>query len=126
MVKKAAEAANTSVTTVWRERKGNSDFAKEYAMAITIAASRLRDEVLERAFEGKPCFQYHPRTGEPLLNPVTGRSEIFRNYSDKLLIFLLRSLEPETYGCCHCRRIPKRPQKPPAPAPNREDMRRSC
>lgn len=83
----AAERADVGRATVYDHRKRDPDFAKAWDEAKEIGADALEDEAVRRAKEGtlKPVFQ-----GGELVGHV-------REYSDTLLIFLLKGAKPAKY-----------------------------
>lgn len=86
-VRHACEAADVGRSTVYEWREEDADFAAAWDAALEEAADTLEREAMRRAAEGvdKPVFQ-----GGALVGFV-------REYSDTLLIFLLKGLRPEKY-----------------------------
>lgn len=84
----AAREADVSVPTVYTWRKRNELFAAAWDWAVQEGVDRLEDEALRRAVEGtlKPVFQ-----GKELVGHV-------REYSDKLLVLLLKGRRPHVYN----------------------------
>jgi hypothetical protein len=70
-----------------------------FAEARDEAVAALETEVHRRAVHGVPRYKYY--RGKPLMwtNPETGRREHYseREYNDRLMIFLLKALDPATY-----------------------------
>lgn len=83
----AAKAANTSKTTVYQWRAEDAAFAKEWAAAYEAGGALLEHEAHRRAVEGvlKPIYHQGKKVGT------------VREYSDTLLIFLMKSRNPRLY-----------------------------
>lgn len=83
----AAERVNVERRTVYRWRDKDPTFAAALETASEVAAERLEQEARRRAVEGveKPVYQ-----GGKLVGSV-------REYSDTLLIFLLKGAMPDKY-----------------------------
>ncbi|HWQ34318.1 MAG TPA: terminase [Blastocatellia bacterium] len=86
-VSRAARAARVSRSTVYFWRDEDSDFAKAWDDAIEEGLDDLEQEARRRAFKGtkKPVYQ-----GGRLAGYV-------QEYSDTLLIFLLKGGRPKKY-----------------------------
>lgn len=83
----AAEAAGIGRRTLYDWRKADPDFVAEEAEAFEAGIDVLEDEARRRAYEGveKPVYQGGERVGK------------IREYSDTLLIFLLKGGRPDRY-----------------------------
>ena len=92
---KAAEAAEVSAMTVWREKKNNPDFAAAYDEAVTAGALLLEAEAVRRARDGVMRIKFNPKTGQPYIDPRTGGPYMEHEYSDTLLCLLLKKHFPE-------------------------------
>ena len=86
-VKGAARNAGYQRSRVYQWRIDDEDFAREWAMAQTMAADLLEEEADRRGCQGIEVPIY--RNGE-----VVGTK---LKYSDGLLIARLRALRPEVY-----------------------------
>lgn len=86
-VSKACKKTKLARSTVYEWLKTNEDFKKRYNEACKVAVAALEDEAIRRAHEGtlRPVFQGGKKVGT------------VREYSDTLLIFLLKGLAPEKY-----------------------------
>jgi hypothetical protein len=93
----AAYAETCSITSAARAAKLNrsahydwlasdEEYRKAFAKAHEQAADALEDEAVRRAHEG---------TEKPIT--VAGERELVREYSDTLLIFLLKAIRPAKY-----------------------------
>jgi hypothetical protein len=87
-VTQAAKSIRISRKTLYEWRKNDETFAKEWDDAVQDGTDALEDEAVRRALQGteKPVYQ-----GGKLVGTV-------REYSDTLLIFLLKGKRPEKYG----------------------------
>lgn len=87
-VRLAADMAETSRSSVYRWRDQDTEFEEAFELARADAADILEAEAHRRAVEGveKPVGWY---MGEP--------GGTVREYSDTLLIFLLKGARPEKY-----------------------------
>jgi hypothetical protein len=84
-VSRAADAAGIWRSTAYDEREKSPRFAADWDRALDLGTSALEDEARRRAFEGveKPIYQ-----GGSLVGQV-------QEYSDTLLIFLLKAHRPK-------------------------------
>lgn len=90
-VSRAALFAGIERSTAYDERHANPEFAAEWERALDLGTSGLEDEAKRRAFEGV--------TKE---TPIYVRGKLMHTkveteYSDTLLIFLLKAHRPEKY-----------------------------
>lgn len=90
---KAAGVSRRSHSTWLRE---DPSYAKAFATAQDMACDRLEQEAIRRAVSGVERKKFHK--GEPIIDPSTGEQYVEREYSDTMLIFLLKGLRPEKYG----------------------------
>lgn len=83
----AAKRAGLARRTAYNWRAADPAFAKGWEEAIELGAGALEDEAVRRAKDGtlKPVYQGGKKVGE------------VREYSDTLLIFLLKGCRPEKY-----------------------------
>ena len=83
----AAQAAGVARSCVYRWREANPEFAKQWDDAVEAGTDLLEQEAKRRAHKG-------------VLKPVYYRGEVvgqIREYSDTLLIFLLKGKRPKQY-----------------------------
>ena len=73
-----------------------ADYRKQFDDAQEEAADRLEEEARRRAVEGVRRLKFH--SGEAVLDPETGKPYVEHEYSDALLIFLLKGLRPEKFA----------------------------
>lgn len=86
-VTKACEIADICRDTFYRWLREDADFNKAYQAAREQAIEALEDEATRRAYEGvdRPVYQGGKQVG------------MIREYSDTLLIFLLKAHRPQKY-----------------------------
>ena len=86
-VSRACQAAKVSRDAMYEHRKTDQDFAKLWDETIEIAVEDLEQEARRRAFKGykKPVYQQGKLVG------------YVQEYSDSLLMFLLKGKKPEVY-----------------------------
>lgn len=84
---KAAKRAGIHRSVAYRERSADGEFSAAWDAAVKLGTDALEDEARRRAVEGtlKPVFQGGKRVGS------------VREYSDALLIFLLKAHKPDVY-----------------------------
>ena len=84
---RACEAIDVARLTVYRWRDADPEFARDWAHAKEVGLDALEDEGTRRAFEGydKPIVHQGVVTAT------------MKEYSDTLLIFLLKGGKPEKY-----------------------------
>lgn len=110
IVRAACEAARIDRSTVYDYRATDEVFAKDWDRALDEAADLLEEEARRRAFQGIQRLKFHNGTlikvpvpaadgtplldtnGDPVLVPY-----IEHEYSDTLMIFLLKGTRPEKY-----------------------------
>jgi hypothetical protein len=83
----ASKKSKVARRTVYDWIKDDPEFSKLYEASKAIAIEALEDEAIRRAHEGvlKPVFQSGVQVGS------------IREYSDTLLMFMLKGKKPETY-----------------------------
>lgn len=115
----AARASGLSPKHAWAHAQKFPDFDEAIQEAKRQAADRLEEEAVRRAVEGCPRKKFTSR-GEPIQEEVTNpdgtpvlvdgqkvyRQYVEREYSDRLLEFLLTGARPEKYR-------PKSDKEPP-------------
>jgi len=94
---RAAAAAEIDRRTVWRRRQADPEFAKAYQEALRVSAVSLEAEAVRRARDGLRKVKFNTKTGEPFIDPVTGGPYVEHEYSDTLLLALLKRHFPESY-----------------------------
>lgn len=109
-VTQAAQQVNMSTVSAYRLRNApdGAPFATAWDIAVQAAARRLTDIAMDRVIHGsdEPVFNRDGR--------VVGRR---CKYNDRLLMFMLRALQPDRYRHAHRQdRAPGEALPPPAPA----------
>lgn len=100
-VSATCEAVGVGRQTAYDARERDADFADLWDAAVEEAVELLEGEARRRAYEGTTAtkvFQAlieNPETGEMEMRTV--RQEAVREYSDTLLIFLLKAHKPKMY-----------------------------
>lgn len=92
----SCKAAKMVRSVVYKERADNADFKKDWDNALEQAADILEFEARRRAYEGLVRKKFTGK-GEAVIDPATGKQYIEREYSDTLLIFLLKGINPEKF-----------------------------
>lgn len=85
----AARAAGVGRSTAYLWRQSDPDFAAKWDEAVADGIDLLEEEVRRRAVDGvneRPIYHRGVQVGE------------IKDYSDKLLIFLLKTRRPEVYA----------------------------
>lgn len=87
IVRDAAAAAKINRSTAYARRKDDAEFADQWASAIEDAADRMESEAVRRAVVGvrKPVYYKGTRVG------------YVQEYSDGLLMFLLKGIRPHKF-----------------------------
>jgi hypothetical protein len=94
---RAAELAGVKERRrVYDWKADDLEFAAAYAEAEQEAVERLEDAARHRATEGLLRKKF-TKSGEPIIDPETGAQYVERQYSDTLLIVLLKAHAPEKY-----------------------------
>lgn len=91
----ASAVAGINPKTQRRWREASKKFASEFEIALGSGSAAIATEALRRATVGVERPQFYQ--GRPVIDPKTGEQIVFREYSDTLLMFLLKSREPATY-----------------------------
>ncbi len=92
----AAQKAQCGRTMHYEWLKKDPDYPALYADAMEQAADRLEQEALRRAVVGLRRLKFG-KDGVPLVDPETGQPYVEYEYSDTLLIFLLKGARPEKF-----------------------------
>lgn len=95
-VSKACEIVKIGRRTAYEWRAESEEFAELWEQAIEAGYDLLEEEARRRAFEGLVRKKFTSK-GQPVNDPATGEQYYEREYSDTLLIFLLKGGRPEKY-----------------------------
>jgi hypothetical protein len=99
----AARLATISKNTIYTHRKRDQAFASAWDEALAEGTDYLVDEVRRRAVEGvsRPLVHQGRVVTRQVRDPESGKMEVeelcLREYSDVLLIFLLKCRDPERF-----------------------------
>lgn len=109
-IRAACSAAKIQRSTAYDLRKSSTAFAEAWDLALEQAADLLEAEARRRANEGVPRLKFHkgkavlvPKIGDDgqIVKNASGEIEwvpyVDHEYSDSLLMFLLKGAKPETY-----------------------------
>lgn len=96
VVGRACESSGVGIKAVWERRKTSAEFSSRYEEAKKKAGDVLKEEARRRAVDGLLRKKFG-KGGEPIIDPETGKQYCEREYSDTLLIFLLKGAFPEEF-----------------------------
>ncbi len=91
----ACRAANVSRVSVWERRKNDADFKLRFESSLTAGALLLEEEAVRRARDGVRRIKFNPKTNEPYKDPETGKPYVEHEYSDGILLALLKRHFPQ-------------------------------
>jgi hypothetical protein len=91
----ACKLAGIGQTAAYKWRDDEEDFARDWSEALEEALDMLELEARRRAHDGLIKKKF--KDGEPIIDPETGQQYYEREYSDTLMIFLLKGGRPEKY-----------------------------
>lgn len=91
----SARAVAIATMTLYDARKADPAFETAWKTAIEEAIDVLEEEARRRAFTGTSRKKFH--LGKPVLDPLTRKQYVEQEYSDLLLIFLLKAHRPAKY-----------------------------
>jgi hypothetical protein len=80
----------------YNRRDADPAFAAAVAEALEDGCDLLEAEARRRAVDGVPRKKFD-RAGNPIIDPDTGQQYVEREYSDALLIVLLKAHRPERF-----------------------------
>lgn len=95
VIAKACRAVNISRTTIWERRRDDAEFKAAFDNALTAGALLLEEEAVRRAKDGVRRIKFNPKTGEPYIDPDTGKPYQELEYSDAILLALLKRHFPQ-------------------------------
>jgi hypothetical protein len=96
-ITRAAELAGIARSNHYDWLKDDPDYPALFREADQQACDRLEQEARRRAIEGLKRYKFG-KNGQPLINPETGEPYYEHEYSDTLLIFLLKGANPVKYA----------------------------
>jgi hypothetical protein len=92
----ACRASGVGRRTVYDWQARDEAFALAFRQAEIEATEHLEAEAWRRAVAGTRRLRFD-KDGQPLRDPATGEPYVEMDYSDTLLIFLLKARAPEKY-----------------------------
>lgn len=93
----ACRMTGTPRIDVYRWKEKDQDFAAAFSDAEMEAVEHLEAEALRRAVHGVQRLKFGA-SGKPVIDPETGEPYRELDYSDTLLIFLLKARDPKKYA----------------------------
>lgn len=94
-ISRAAKAAKIDRRQHYTWLDDDADYKTAFNIAHEDAIDMLEDEARRRAIEGTRRFKFH--NGKPIRDPKTKKPYSELDYSDTLLIFLLKGARPDIY-----------------------------
>lgn len=94
-ISKACRLSSVARSAAYERRKVDESFAAQWDDALDESADVLEAEAWRRAVEGLERKKFDK--GNPIIDPATKKHYIEREYSDTLLIFLLKGARPAKY-----------------------------
>jgi hypothetical protein len=82
--------------TFYDRRDSDPAFALAVRLALADGCDLMEGEARRRAVEGLVRKKF-TKGGDPIMDPATGEQYVEREYSDTLLIFLLKAHAPEKF-----------------------------
>ena len=86
-------AAGYSSSSVYEWRHADPAFAERWEQALAVALERMEKEMDRRAVDGVARKKFL-RNGNPIIDPATGLQYEEREYSDTLMMFRAKKLDP--------------------------------
>lgn len=96
VISKACVSANISRKTVWMKRRDDKQFQERFEDSLKSGALLLEAEAIRRASEGLIRKKF-TKAGAPIIDPETGEQYVEHEYSDSLLLAMLRRHFPDQY-----------------------------
>lgn len=95
-VGKACEQAKLARRTAYNWRMEDEEFATSWEAAQELGTDALEDEAVRRARYGVSRKKFTSR-GEAVIDPASGEQYVEHDYSDVLLIFMLKARRPDKF-----------------------------
>jgi hypothetical protein len=92
---RASEIAGVDRSTHYTWLNASNDYRKAFEDAREMAVDVLSDEAVRRAAGG--VYRKVFNRGDPVIDPATGEQHCEVQFSDQLLMFVLRGLKPEVF-----------------------------
>jgi len=93
---RAAKDAGIDRTLHYVKWGNDPEYAKKFDDANKKFAHNMENEARRRAMDGVRRAKFY--RGKPIIDPETGKQYFEHEYSDTLMIFLLKGELPEKYG----------------------------
>lgn len=94
-VQESCRVAKISRRTPYERQERDKTFAAACKESLEEATEKLELEARRRALHGLERKKFDK--GVPLIDPATGEQYVEREYSDTLMIFLLKAHKPDKY-----------------------------
>ncbi len=95
VIARACVAADVSRVSVWLRRKSDAEFRTAFEGSLAAGALLLEEEAIRRARDGVRRIKFNPKTGEPYKDPATGEPYVEHEFSDTLMLALLKRHFPQ-------------------------------
>lgn len=92
---RASRIRKVSNTIHYEWLRNSADYRAAFAVSKEIAMGKLEEEARRRAIDGIARKKFYK--GDPVIDPETGKQYAEHEYSDALLMFLLRGGMPDVY-----------------------------
>lgn len=96
-IRGAAAASGVADTTHYAWLEKDAEYFTRFEAAQRKSAKAMEAEARRRAIEGVRRLKFD-KNGEPLIDPATGEPYVEVQYSDTMLIFLLKCNDPAKFG----------------------------
>jgi hypothetical protein len=93
---RACQIAKLARATAYRWKAADREFASAWEMSEAMGVDVLEAEAIRRAIEGVRRKKFYK--GVPIIDPESGEQYFEHEYSDNLLIFMLKARRPDRYG----------------------------
>jgi hypothetical protein len=94
-VVRSCRMASLPRQTAYDWRKAIPGFAEAWDDAKEMGTDALEDEAIRRAHQGLARKKFYK--GVPIIDPETGEQYVEREYSDNLLMFMLKARRPDKF-----------------------------
>jgi hypothetical protein len=106
-ISRASELAEVNRHQHSRWMKADQGYCDGFGRAVDKAVDTLAEEARRRAVDGLRRVKFYQ--GKPIIDPETGKPYFEHEYSDVLLMFMLKAMRPETFrDNVHISRDPSR------------------
>lgn len=95
VITRACSAVGVTPKTVWLHRKQDPVFLAQFEDSLEAGALQLEAEAIRRARDGVRRMKFNSKTGLPFIDPETDKPYIEHEYSDTLMLALLKSHFPK-------------------------------